>query len=422
MSEKVLCNNKDVVESFAAMDENRFTCTVLLPLLRALGWEKIEFRGGATERGRDLILEKKSEFGVTEVTVAVVKKFSGTARAADRDACQTAVLQLQMARQVSITDLQGQPRLPHRMLLCSPLPIADSEIDAIQMHLREEDVRRTRILDGARIAQLVVDKCPQVISNLQSPEWLLRNHSLTTSTIAITSQYYRVVSPKKIGDYYVGLKSGFGSGRKTFRLRVHESFELSIGHRNCSELLLMDAICASRFGIRFVKDDRETASRNVAVLNSLKKQLQSQIENIAELESKGLETNRLADFSKIFVETIESVDGEIANHRKRKLPIDHLVDTQRRLRSLDKSMESFFTRGFDLTTEAWLVYATNRGQRDIGREHNSLKTIAEFNADLEIVSKHLPSDCDLQRCVAFELERRITIARIDREKKTNTRK
>ena len=56
-------------------NENKVTNTVIIPLLNKLGFNKVEFFGGQSEAGKDIIIWEEDRFGEITLRLAQVKHF-----------------------------------------------------------------------------------------------------------------------------------------------------------------------------------------------------------------------------------------------------------------------------------------------------------------------------------------------------------
>ena len=157
----------DKIEAKANMiDENDFTKTYLLPLFKALKYDKVEFYGGIDEKGKDIIAWERDRFESISLTVAQVKYYKPTARAGDKNAFGAVVTQLQQATEKTVPFTDGKVYLPTTIILVTPYII---DTRALETRFEAVDsLRNTRIkiLDATDLSKLLDKHLPELVNEI----------------------------------------------------------------------------------------------------------------------------------------------------------------------------------------------------------------------------------------------------------------
>ena len=73
---RVATKHDELLVKLRSLKEDDLSKRILKPLFVALGFEKVEFHGGAGEEGKDLICHGTDRYDQTEITVIQVKKYN----------------------------------------------------------------------------------------------------------------------------------------------------------------------------------------------------------------------------------------------------------------------------------------------------------------------------------------------------------
>ena len=85
---------RQVKSKIQDLPENTLTNEYIIPLLKKLGFYKVEFYGGVSEKGKDILCWEKNKLGEIQLSVAQVKHFKTTNVASDSRSLQTIINQL----------------------------------------------------------------------------------------------------------------------------------------------------------------------------------------------------------------------------------------------------------------------------------------------------------------------------------------
>ena len=107
-----------------SLSEKELTTKLLIPLFKALGFARVEYSGGPTEEGKDIICWRRDELDEVDLAVAQVKKFKLTRPADHSRSLQTILNQLSQASEKPLPhpETQGQ-HLPTVIYLITPFPL-----------------------------------------------------------------------------------------------------------------------------------------------------------------------------------------------------------------------------------------------------------------------------------------------------------
>ncbi len=156
-----------LLERLQAYMENDLTTNILVPLLRKLGWGKVEFSGGVYEGGKDIICWKKDEIDTTILGVAQVKKYKPTGRAADERSFSALATQLCQAKEMPVPNLEEGINYKPTIIYC----ITPYEIDIKALQTRFEKIeelktRQVKVIDGSKLVRLIKTKAPELIDEI----------------------------------------------------------------------------------------------------------------------------------------------------------------------------------------------------------------------------------------------------------------
>ena len=157
---------KDIASKLQKYPENKLTNEIIIPLLHKIGYQKVEFFGGPSEEGKDIVIWHKDEFDDLKLIVAQVKHFKFTNKASDGRSFQTVVNQLITSLAKSLPYTDKTEHLPYEVIL-----ISSHEVDtktlltrfSLQPNLKDQ---RIKIIDGIKLASLLIKHEPNIVKEL----------------------------------------------------------------------------------------------------------------------------------------------------------------------------------------------------------------------------------------------------------------
>jgi hypothetical protein len=260
--DRVRTQHKTLLDALQSIKEEELTTQVLQPLLVALGYKSVDYHGGPYEEGKDLICQKTDEFGDPALTVVQVKRYRATvaARKGAGDTFSELVTQLAQAAEKSIPTLNG-PVLPSQVLLITPYPINTRSLQSRFERYEELRHRKLKILDGTKLADLLLQHLPEVASRYGASGDVvaaLMDEQLTNLPLmnALCSE-----TRKPISQFYTDID--FSLGRWTTKLFLTSNFtwvkdrKLELRRLSWESLWRVNESCRSFFGVIFLKEAYE---------------------------------------------------------------------------------------------------------------------------------------------------------------------
>ena len=141
---------------------------VLVPLFSALGYQRVTLEGGTHESGRDLVCWGVDEFGEPKIVVVHAKRFQPNARTQLSQSLMTLLPQLDQALETALVLPDGSKRLPTAAIFVTPFSLNQQTLYAVSSGLAERHRRRTTIIDGVKLAELISQHLPALALRLSS--------------------------------------------------------------------------------------------------------------------------------------------------------------------------------------------------------------------------------------------------------------
>lgn len=169
---------EQLISKLIALKENDLTRNVLMPLLKGQGWDKVEFHGGPYEEGKDIICWRKDEWGDVELGVAQVKRYKPSAVAGDEKSFMELVNQIQQAAEIEIPNPDGYKYAPSRVYCFTPYALNTRALQTrFEKYSRNVKERQIKIIDGAKIAKILIDSHQDLVSEILGKEETIRRAS-----------------------------------------------------------------------------------------------------------------------------------------------------------------------------------------------------------------------------------------------------
>ncbi len=141
----------------------------LIPLFSDMGY-KVDYYGGPSEGGKDLICWKNDDFGEKLLTVIQVKKTRFSAAASSPRVFSEIVTQLSQAIEKKVPDLDGTEKKPHNIFFITPYEINTRELESRSEGYSALRSQGVRVYDGNNIAKQLIDRKLAVVTELLG-EW-----------------------------------------------------------------------------------------------------------------------------------------------------------------------------------------------------------------------------------------------------------
>jgi len=135
-----------LIKKLTSMDETYFTKTIIIPLLEAMKYDKVEYHGGTDENGKDVICWEQDKFGDKIVTAVQVKRVAASKAASSRDSIMEIIIQITQCISKELLDSDGDSFLPSKVIFITPY-----EIDTKTLLKECENIKKLREYNGIKI-------------------------------------------------------------------------------------------------------------------------------------------------------------------------------------------------------------------------------------------------------------------------------
>ncbi len=211
-------NNKieKIMTAIQKMPENKVTLSIIIPLLKHIGYKRVEFFGGVNEEGKDIVFWEESKIGDQKLCVAQVKHFKLTNKAAGNKSFQTIINQLVMCFEKRLVNTEKQAYYPKEVFLISTYPI---DIKTIKTRFSENPnlpARNIEIIDGIKFAKLLIESEQPIVKEILG------------ANINFTKYFSHSINNKI-------LLKALGSSESIPIKRIYTDIDFSLG-RNTTEL------------------------------------------------------------------------------------------------------------------------------------------------------------------------------------------
>jgi hypothetical protein len=214
---------KKIIAHLQSMPENQVSTSIIVPLFEKLGYHKVEFFGGTDEEGKDIVCWEISRLKRVKLVVAQVKHFKLKKKSSGLDSIHTITNQLIQCLEKPLIYSDGNVHLPSEVQL-----ISTYEIDTKTLQSRFDQFTQLRdnkitIIDGAELAQLIIDHWPEALTKILGIESNLKmaTKDYLNNEILLSALGYH--QKKDIKELYTDID--FSLGKPTTRLFFNSDFE-----------------------------------------------------------------------------------------------------------------------------------------------------------------------------------------------------
>ncbi len=219
---KVTTDYDKILGHIQKLLEEDLTKQFVMPLMRAIGYFKVEYKNGPSEQGKDVLCWKKSELDELELTVVQVKLFKPRRKAASEESFSEIITQLSQAIESKVPTPEGEEVQPSGVYFVSPHAFDTDLIMSRSARIPALRAQHVKIIDGPRLVRLIMRHLPhlaqQVIDQRSEIHSALRVH-LSNSDLLRVLDYKR---DRDIRSYYTDLEFFVGSVRSKPLLSIHD--------------------------------------------------------------------------------------------------------------------------------------------------------------------------------------------------------
>jgi hypothetical protein len=169
-----------LVQKFFDMLETDYVRNVVIPVLEAEGFERIDFHHGPNEQGKDLVFFKPTSFDERELMVAVVKCDVLTKSASDKNGFPLILVQIQQAIKNEVRCWDGSSRLPDNVFLILADDPSHDVITSNPGFFRDLKQAGVRVVTGSAVARSLIkhrrDIAEQILQSTLDTSQFLRDN------------------------------------------------------------------------------------------------------------------------------------------------------------------------------------------------------------------------------------------------------
>ncbi|WP_288375594.1 hypothetical protein [Chryseobacterium culicis] len=332
-------NRKELIlEAIKKYPENNLTKDLIIPVLKTL-YEKVEFFGGSSEEGKDIVFWEKDPLNDLYLNVAQVKHFKFTNSSSDKSSLQTIINQLSVCFNKKIPHSNGLTQIPHKVFL-----ISSHEVDSKTLLTIFDEYTtlkgNIKIIDGPRLVELIMDKTPELIKILLGIDFEIKTKLAPKFSNNILLKALGKDRTKDIKTIYTDVD--FSIGKQTTELFFNYSFEPKTKtiNLNFEEWNRFQNICIdikSDFNLSFLEQDfqvlkekyqnkEQVYHENLDEINKIQEQinyLTNENNSITEnINQEAAKISLIKKNSKLIITTkekseIDILDSIIKNHKTR---------------------------------------------------------------------------------------------------------
>jgi signal recognition particle GTPase len=275
------------------IDENDFTKTYLLPLFKALRYDKVEFYGGFDEKGKDIIAWERDRFESISLTVAQVKYYKPTARAGDKNAFGAVVTQLQQAFEKTVPFTDGKVYLPTTIILVTPYLIDTRALETRFEAINSLRNARIKVLDATDLSKLLDKHLPELANEIVGNQNVCNSVILNTLTNIDLKNALNSPDLREISNIYCDLD--FAVGKTTTRLFFSFEFMpqkklVTVTMDDWQRFAEISKSCEFVFGAKLISEDLSRVEKKFKDILTSNKKINERVNKYQEkIASLGIE-------------------------------------------------------------------------------------------------------------------------------------
>lgn len=158
-------DKNQIISKLQIMPENELSKKIIIPLLEALGYHKVEFFGGPSEEGKDIVCWEYDKMGDLKLIVAQVKHFKFTSKAADTKGLQTVVNQLITCFKKTLLYTDKTTHLPSEAFLITTHLVNTKSLQSRFGNYQDLPDSKIKIIDGYKLATLILQHIPSIAND-----------------------------------------------------------------------------------------------------------------------------------------------------------------------------------------------------------------------------------------------------------------
>jgi len=159
-----------LVTKFLEMDEVDYSKNVVIPVLEAEGYEKIDFHHGQSEIGKDLIFYRDAGLSRRQLVVAVIKPDRLSKASSGKDGFPVLLVQIDQACSNEVLSWDGTKRKPDEVLVILADDPSHDLLTSNPGGYIERIQKGASIIHGSTIAELLIKHRPEIAEQILQSE------------------------------------------------------------------------------------------------------------------------------------------------------------------------------------------------------------------------------------------------------------
>lgn len=223
---------KEVEQKFIQMREDDFSKEILIPLFSRMFNGRVEFVGGAVEKGRDILIEDIDGFGLTEYIGIQVKKIKPKVNSSS-NSFQQLLTQLDQCRDESVIDRNAKTTKITKVCFITPYLISQRILDSHSGAFKKIHDKGVKIFDGKQIVNFIDTHYPDLLSTVYSDGEIIQKRLSSQLNNSVLMKALNIEKSKTLCEIYCDIKISIGNVSQDSYLDsdisvVKEYFELSL--------------------------------------------------------------------------------------------------------------------------------------------------------------------------------------------------
>ncbi|EGQ7644993.1 NACHT domain-containing NTPase [Vibrio cholerae] len=200
-----------------SLKEDDFTKEILVPLFKAMNYDRVEFNGGPNEKGRDLIATRLMPPPVEEEFVVYIqsKKINDKSKKIAQDQLIKLCRQLKQAKNKGFLKCDGTLVNPNVVFVATPYKITQRFMEDIEDELLDDNLGKwLKILDCIELIRFIEKYSPDILEKLEPFEdkiWSDKNRINTNRNHELLGALCSVRGSIDLSKFYSDLSFFVGS-------------------------------------------------------------------------------------------------------------------------------------------------------------------------------------------------------------------
>ena len=354
-------NQKDkILEAIQNYPENNLTKDIIIPVLKKMGFEKVEFFGGVSEEGKDLVFWETDKLDSVHLHVAQVKHFKFLNNAGSKNSLQNVISQLSTCFRKKIPHSDGITEFPSKVWLISTQIINSKTFLTICDDHRTIQKENLIIVDGLRLGELIIKHTPE---NLKKVLGIEEEVNINLETKFSNDILLRALGKKEIKDIkLIYTDVDFTMGKISTDIFFKSEFDpkkkkIRFNYQKWEDLINLCESIRNEYEIDFFKEDFEILKEKFIPLNKKSQDFLNEIllrENEIE-KLKEFKVEHLTELNNLQI-ALQNIDKELRKDPSLKpRMIDERKNIIYKIKQIKQSIKIFDSDNEKILREIKLV-------------------------------------------------------------------